>query len=127
MAAHRLDVSVSPTIRAAAIIVSVGVVIALVRFFQAILRPLIVAAFLLVLIDAVARFFHRLAPNAPTWVRRGVAGVVILSCFAAVGGALALEAPGFAARLQALGPRLDALMKQAGELANVKVASLEEL
>jgi len=103
------------------------VAIALVRFFQAILSPLIVATFLLLLIDAVARAMHRLAPNAPGWVRRGTAGVVILAGFVLVGGALALEAPAFAGRLQALGPRLNGLIAQFAAVAGLHVRSIEEL
>jgi AI-2 transport protein TqsA len=105
----------------------VGVVIALVRFFQVIVAPLVVATFLLLLIDAVARVMHRLAPGAPSWVRRGTAGAIILAGFILVGGALALEAPAFAARIQALGPRLNEFILRFGAMAGLKVASVEEL
>jgi AI-2 transport protein TqsA len=114
-------------IRTTAVIVAVGVVIALARYFQIILTPLIVATFLMLLIDAAARVMHRLAPAAPAWVRYGVAGAIILAGFFLVGGALALEAPAFAARMQALGPRLSDVVVRGGAVAGLKVASVEEL
>ncbi len=101
--------------------------IALARFFQIILTPLIVATFLMLLIDAVARVMSRLAPAAPAWVRHGTAGAIILAGFLLVGGALALEAPSFALRMQALGPRLNEIVVRFGAMAGLQVTSLEEL
>src|SRR5207247_1243347 len=103
----RASPPVNRVVRTTSVIVAVGVVIALVRFFQVIVAPLIVATFLMLLIDAVTRVIQGLAPGAPSWVRRGTAGVIILAGFLLVGGALALEAPAFGARMQALGPRLN--------------------
>ncbi|HWA62679.1 MAG TPA: AI-2E family transporter [Caulobacteraceae bacterium] len=94
-------------LRNAAVFLAVVVALAIIRFFQDILTPLVVATFLLLLIDAFARVLHNRLPTAPDWVRGGVAGSVILASFGAIGGLFVLEAPPFANDIAGLEPRLN--------------------
>ena len=109
-------------LRNAAVFMAVVIALAVARFFQAILTPLVVATFLLLLIDAVSRVMQRRLPSSPDWVRGGLAGAAILTAFAAIGGLLAIEAPPFAAELHGLAPKLDALL--ARSLAMVGAAPI---
>ncbi|HZK98463.1 MAG TPA: AI-2E family transporter [Caulobacteraceae bacterium] len=97
-------------LRNAAVFVAVVVAMFLVRFFQGILTPLVVATFLLLLIDAVSRVMQARMPRAPEWVRGGIAGAVILIAFAAVGGLFVIEGPAFGHQVRGLAPRLDQIL-----------------
>ncbi len=99
-------------VRNAAVFMAVVVALFLARFFQAIVTPLVVATFLLLLIDGVARLMQRRLPGSPEWFRGGLAGAVIIVAFIAIGVLLAVEAPPFAGELHGLAPKLDGLMAQ---------------
>ena len=100
-------------IRNATVFLAVVVAMFLARFFQSIVTPLVVATFLLVLIDALSRAMATRLPAAPRWVRGGLAGAVILAAFTAIGILLAIEAPPFATELRHLEPKLDGILAQA--------------
>ncbi len=78
----------------------------LVRFFRNILTPLVVATFLLLLIDGVARP-HAAAPARGAAPGCGAAspGLLIIAAFAAIGVLLVVEAPPFACQLRGLAPQ----------------------
>jgi predicted PurR-regulated permease PerM len=114
-------------VRVSAVIVAVGVAIALTRYFNAILSPLVAATFLLLLIDGLSDAARRLAPRAPGWVRSGLAGAIILAAFALLGVAMALQAPAFAIRIQSLGPRLNEILIQYGALVGLRARSIDQL
>jgi len=114
-------------VRITLLVVAGGVVIAMLRFFQLILSPLLVATFLLLLIDSLSRAVQRLAPRAPAWARNGIAVVVILAAFILVGGVMTVEAPAFAARIQSLGPRLNALLIEYGAPLGLHATSVDRL
>jgi AI-2 transport protein TqsA len=99
-------------LRNAAVFMAVVLALFLVRFFQDIVTPLVVATFLLLLIDAASRAMQRRLPGSPAWFRGGVAGAVILVAFAAIGVLLAIEAPPFGAEIHGLAPKLDGLLAQ---------------
>ncbi|MGH6991961.1 MAG: AI-2E family transporter, partial [Caulobacteraceae bacterium] len=111
----RIHLAFPPSIRDAAIFMIVVVSMFLIRFFHDILTPLVVALFLLILIDGLAGGIERRLPGAPKWAASGAAGALILVAFATVGWIFAIEAPPFAAHLSGLGPRIDhALAKLMG-------------
>ncbi len=116
-----------PVVRNAAIFLVVIVGMALMRFFQNIFTPLVVAVFLLLLIDAVARAIHRRLPGAPSWVRNGAAAILILATFGGIGVVFALEAPPFAGQFHDLVPRVDAVIGRLLPLVGVQPISLEDL
>ncbi|MGI8841941.1 MAG: AI-2E family transporter [Caulobacteraceae bacterium] len=114
-------------LRNAVVFLAVVVALALVRFFHAILTPLVVATLLLLLIDAVTRVMRRRLPGSPEWVRAGLAGTAILTAFAAIGGLLAIEAPPFASELHGLAPKLDAVLARALTLVGAAPITLRQM
>ncbi|HEY5072324.1 MAG TPA: AI-2E family transporter [Caulobacteraceae bacterium] len=117
----------SSSTRHAVVFLAVVVAVSLVRFFQAPLTPLVVATFLLLLIDAVSREIHERLPAAPGWIRGGIAGVLILAGFSVIGILFVLEAPPFAAHLRGLAPRLDAVLARLMSLVGVAPVTIGEL
>ncbi len=113
--------------RNAVVFMAVVVALALARFFQAILTPLVVATFLMLLIDAFSRVMQRRLPRAPDWVRGGAAGAAILTAFAAIGVLLAFEAPPFAEELHGLAPKLDALLAQGLAMVGAAPITLRQM
>jgi len=114
-------------IRNAAVFMAVVLALALVRVFQQVLTPLVVATFLMVLIDAVSRVLQRRLPGAPDWVRGGIAGAFILIGFGAVGGLFVIEAPPFAGEIRALEPKIDTLLAQVTALAGTAPITLRQM
>jgi predicted PurR-regulated permease PerM len=114
-------------LRNAAVFMAVVVALFLVRFFQDILTPLVVAAFLLVLIDAVSRVMQQRLPGVPEWVRVGIAGTVILIAFAAIGGLLVVEGPAFGAQVRGLAPRLDRMLAQVMTMVGADPITIEDI
>jgi predicted PurR-regulated permease PerM len=106
---------------------AVVLALSLVRFFQSILSPLIVAGFMIVLVDGVSRFLHRRLPRAPSWLRGGIAGAMILAAFGLVAGLIVFEARPFAMQLRALVPKLDALLLKALSMIGAAPTTLEEM
>ncbi|HZZ37345.1 MAG TPA: AI-2E family transporter [Caulobacteraceae bacterium] len=115
------------TLRNAVVFIAVVVALALVRFFQEILTPLVVAIFLLLLIDAVARVMQERLPTTPDWVRGGIAGAVILASFGAVGGLFVLEGPPFAGEIQGIAPRLNHALVSASTLVGARPMTIEQI
>ena len=114
-------------LRDAAVFMAAVLALSLVRFFQAVLTPLVVATFLMLLIDAVSRVLQRRLPGAPDWVRFGIAGAFILIGFAAIGGLFVIEAPPFAGEIRALEPKIDALLDQVTTLVGTAPITLRQM
>jgi predicted PurR-regulated permease PerM len=94
-------------VRAATIFLAVVVAGMLVRVFQDIVSPLVVATFLLLLIDSVARSVAHRFPKVPRWTRAGLAAGVILLGFFAIIAFFVGQEPAFAHQVVGLEPRLD--------------------
>jgi AI-2 transport protein TqsA len=114
-------------VRNAAVFMVVVLALSLVRFFQAILTPLVVATFLLLLIEGASRAMQRRLPKTPDWVRGGIAGAVILIAFAAIGLLLVIEAPPFAVEIHGLAPKLDALLAKGLAMVGAPPISLRQM
>ncbi|MGH7022167.1 MAG: AI-2E family transporter [Caulobacteraceae bacterium] len=106
---------------------AVVLALALVRFFEAILAPLVVAAFMIVLVDGISRLMGRRLPGAPPWLRAGLAGALILAGFAVIAGLIIIDAPPFALQLKALTPKLDALLYRGLTLIGAAPMTLEDI
>jgi predicted PurR-regulated permease PerM len=113
--------------RNAAVFMAVVVGFFLIRFFQTELSPLVVAVFLMLLIDAVSRAMQRRLPATPRWVRGGIAGALILAGFALVGGIFVFQAPPFAAHLKGLAPRLDSVLARLMTMVGVTPVTIGDL
>ncbi|HEY3812795.1 MAG TPA: AI-2E family transporter [Caulobacteraceae bacterium] len=83
---------------AASVLAIIAAVISL-WLLRGLLTPLIVAVFLMILIDSISRYVARAAPWTPEWMRVS-AGFVVLSLLLALAASVSLRsAPGFAAEL----------------------------
>ncbi|MFI4933386.1 MAG: AI-2E family transporter [Caulobacterales bacterium] len=114
-------------VRAAVIFLAVVVAGALVRVFHEFLAPLVVATFLLLLTDALARTLERRFPRFPGWARGAVAWGLILAGFGAVVGLFVVEGPPFARQLAGIGPRLDEVVGDVMTLLGQPAMSLQDL
>ncbi len=113
--------------RAAVIFLAVVVAGALVRVFQDILSPLVVATFLLLLIDAVARSFAKRFPGIPHWARATLAAVLILAGFGGVVALFVFQGPPFAGQLAGIGPRVDDVLANIMSMLGQPPMTLQDL
>ncbi|HEY1447389.1 MAG TPA: AI-2E family transporter, partial [Caulobacteraceae bacterium] len=111
----------------AALFMAVVLALSLVRFFQSILSPLIVAAFMIVLVDGISQVLKRRLPGSPAWLRLGIAGAVILAAFGFIAGLLVLEARPFALQLRGLTPKLDTLLLKAIGMVGATPITIEQM
>ncbi|HXV00273.1 MAG TPA: AI-2E family transporter [Caulobacteraceae bacterium] len=114
-------------LRNAAVFMAVVLALSLIRFFQDILSPLVVAAFMIVLVDGLARAMQRRLPGAPAWLRGGLGGVLILASFGFVAGLFVVEAPPFAVQVRSLAPKLDDLLFRALTMLGAPPITLEQM
>jgi len=114
-------------VRNATVFIAVVVAVFLIKYFQEILTPLVVATFLLLLIDAVSRVLHDRMPRAPEWVRGLIAGSVILVAFGAIGGLFAVEAPPFAGQISGLEPRINVVIAQLATMAHTQPLTIGQI
>jgi AI-2 transport protein TqsA len=113
--------------RAAVIFLAVVVAGALVRVFRELLSPLVVALFLLCLIDQVARGLQRRLPQIPGSLRGAFAAASILATFAAVSFLLVFQGPAFAHELADVEPHVDELLAQVARLLDQPPITVHDL
>jgi predicted PurR-regulated permease PerM len=109
------------------VFLAVVVALALVRFFRDILSPLVVAAFMMVLVDGISRLVERRLPEAPPWLRGGLAGAAIVAGFAVIAGLIIVQGPSFAVQIHALAPKLDAMMLRGLTLVGAPPMTIEHI
>jgi AI-2 transport protein TqsA len=97
-------------VRVAIVFLAVVAAGALIVVFKEILAPLVVATFLLLLIDALARDLDSRFPKIPRLARAISAGVLIVASFAAVIALLVFQGPPFAIEVRGVEPRLNMLL-----------------
>ena len=114
-------------LRNAAVFLAVVVALTIIRFFREVLSPLVVAIFLLLLIDAVSRVMKRRLPGVPDWARGGIAGAVILISFGAIVSLFVVEAPPFAGEIRALAPKLDDVLLRVMTMVGAPPITLEQM
>jgi predicted PurR-regulated permease PerM len=114
-------------VRAAVIFLAVVVAGVLVRIFHAILAPLVVAIFLLLLIDAVSRDFDARFPRAPRFARGLAATALIIAGFAAVSLLLVFQGPPFAAEFSAIEPEMNAALATLSHLIGQPPVTVHQL
>lgn len=99
-------------VRAAVIFLAVVVVGVLFRVFQEIVSPLVVATFLLLLIDALAQDLDSRFPAAPRLLRGLAAGTLIIASFSAVILLIVFQGPPFAGQIVGIEPHVNGLIAQ---------------
>jgi predicted PurR-regulated permease PerM len=104
-------------VRAAIIFLAVVVAGVLVRIFQELLAPLVVAVFLSLLIDALSRDLDARFPKTPRLLRGLGAGAVIIAGFTGITLLLVFQGPPFALQFGVMEPRLNVVIAQLDALA----------
>jgi AI-2 transport protein TqsA len=114
-------------VRAAVIFLAVVVAGVLCWVFQEIVSPLVVAAFLLLLIDALGQDLHNRLPKAPRAIRGAMAATLTIAGFAVVVLLFVFQGPPFAGQLMAIEPHVNALIAQVTALVGQPPITVREL
>lgn len=93
-----------------------------VKYLQAILTPLVIAVFLLLLIDGFSRGVARRLPGCPDWLRSTMGVVLTLAGFALIVVVCARYGRVFASQIGVLVPKIDDLL--AGFSASFQIPTL---
>ena len=114
-------------VRAAVVFLAVVVAGVLVKIFQSFLSPLVVAVFLLLLIDALARDLDSRFPRVPRLLRGVSAGALIIAGFTGVILLLVLEGPPFALEFATIEPKLNQGLAEAMRDVGQQPTTVERL
>ncbi|HTK35247.1 MAG TPA: AI-2E family transporter [Caulobacteraceae bacterium] len=123
----RTETSKQDALRNAVIFLAVVAGGFVVMELQAILAPLVVATFLLILIDAFSLWVERRWPRCPEWLRLSMAAALIIVGFAVVMGVCAHYIRPFATEIIALEPKLDAALWHLTETLQLPPLTVPEL
>ena len=107
------SMTTSVALRNAAVFLSVVAGGVTVRYLHGIITPLMVALFLLLLIDGFSRGVEQRLPFLPGWLRSTVGAIFIIAGFAIVVGVCVHYARGFGGQFAALEPKIDGLLSEA--------------
>ncbi len=114
-------------VRAAVIFLAVVAAGALIWRFQEILSPLMVATFLLLLIDSLAQDLDNRFPKVPALLRGVSAGALIIAGFAAVILLLVFQGPPFAFQLVAIEPSVNTLLSEATAMVGQRAITVRDI
>ena len=114
-------------VRAAVVFLAVVAAGALVWRFQEILSPLMVATFLLLLIDSLAQDLDNRFPKVPRLLRGVSAGSLIIAGFSAVILLLVFEGPPFAFQLVAIEPSVNRLLAEVTAMAGQRAITVRDI
>jgi AI-2 transport protein TqsA len=114
-------------VRAAVVFLAVVAAGALVWRFQEILSPLMVATFLLLLIDSLAQDLDNRFPRVPRLLRGVSAGSLIIAGFAAVILLLVFQGPPFAFQLVAIEPSVNRLLAQVTAMVGQRAITVRDI
>jgi predicted PurR-regulated permease PerM len=115
------------TLRNAAVFIAVMVGVFTLKYFNVILIPLVIAVFLLLLIDGFSRRLATWFPLWPGWLRSGLGALLTLTGFAVVVLVCDRYGRGFAVELVAIQPRLDAWLADLGTRFDLGPLSTKQL
>jgi AI-2 transport protein TqsA len=105
----------SVALRNAAVFIAVMIGVFTIKYFNEILTPLVIAVFLLLLIDGFARFMKAKLPSWPGWVRSTVGVVLIVAGFGTVVGICIRYGKSFVIELLGMQGHIDKLLTQTSE------------
>jgi AI-2 transport protein TqsA len=117
----------SDVIRNAIVFIAVVLAGCVVKALQEIITPLVVAVFLLLLIDAFSLGVERRWPSCPEWLRLSLAAILTLAGFTAVVGVCAHYGRDFAAEIAGLEPKLNALIGRVSGALQFPALTLPDL
>ncbi|HEY2658858.1 MAG TPA: AI-2E family transporter [Caulobacteraceae bacterium] len=113
---------VSVSLRNAGVFMAVVVGGFTLKALNGIITPLIIAVFMLLLIDGVSRTMERRFPAWPQWLRSALGVTVTVAGFTGVVVIFAEYGSSFAAQVKVLQPRIDGLLTQVS--ANLQIAPM---
>ena len=114
-------------VRAAVIFMAVLAAGALIWRFQDILSPLMVATFLLLLIDSLGQDLDSRFPKVPRLLRGVAAGSLIIAGFSAVILLLVFQGPPFAFQLVAIEPSVNRLLAEATAMVGQRAITVRDI
>jgi predicted PurR-regulated permease PerM len=114
-------------IRNAVIFMAVVAAGFVVKTLQEVITPLVVAVFLLLLIDAFQLQVERRFPRCPEWLRLSLAAVLTVAGFTAVVGVCAHYGRPFAAEIAGLEPKLNLVIGRISSLLQFPPLTLPDL
>jgi predicted PurR-regulated permease PerM len=117
----------SVALRNAAVFLSIVAGGVTIRYLHGIITPLMIALFLLLLIDGFSRSVEQRLPFLPGWLRSTVGAVFTIAGFAIVVGVCVHDARGFGAQFGALEPKIDRLLGQLCAAAQIPPLTIGEL
>ncbi len=117
----------STALRNAGVFIAVAIGGFTVKYLHAIVTPLVLAVFLMLLIDGITRSVENRLPRWPEWLRVSLAASLIIAGFAAIVGILAYYGRGFGGELAVVEPKLDDLIQRACATLQFPPFSLEDL
>ena len=117
----------SGVVRNAIVFVAVVVAGVVIKYLQEIITPLVVAVFLLLLIDAFSRAVERRLPQCPEWLRLSAAAVITTAAFVAIVGICVHYGRAFAAETALLEPKLNGLLASVTNVVQYPSLTLSDL
>lgn len=100
----------SVALRNACVFIAIVIGMFTVKYFHTILTPVVIAVFLLLLIDGFSRAMEARFPTWPGWLRSTIGGVLVVAGFTLVVGICLRYGPTFASELAGIRGKLDHLM-----------------
>jgi AI-2 transport protein TqsA len=117
----------SRSLRNACVFMAVVVGVFTVMYFRAILTPLVIAVFLLLLIDGFSRTMLARFPGWPGWWRYSLGAMLTIAGFAVVVGVCVKYGRSFAAELLIIQPKVDMLLTQVSQELQIAPVSVRDL
>jgi predicted PurR-regulated permease PerM len=102
----------SLALRNAGVFLAVAVGGMVVQYLRGIITPLVIALFLLMLIDGFDRAMAHRLPAVPGWLRSTLGVALTLTGFAVIVGICAYDARSFVTQIGVIAPKIDALLAQ---------------
>ncbi len=100
---------------------------AVIQYLQGIITPLVIALFLLMLIDGFDRAMAHRLPALPGWLRFALGAALIVTGFAAVVAICVHGARSFAEQIGIIAPKIDALLAQLAAQLQAPAPQLSDL
>ncbi|MDR3511309.1 MAG: AI-2E family transporter [Caulobacteraceae bacterium] len=117
----------SVALRNAGVFIAVAVGGMVVLYLRGIITPLVIALFLLMLIDGFDRAMETWLPSFPSWFRSTLGAALTVGGFAIVVGICAHDARSFVTQMTVIAPKIDALLAKVSTQIQTPALQLGDL
>lgn len=107
-----VDSALLRTLTSCVFLLTILACLAALHLMTELLTPLIVAVFMMILVDAVSRLVARLQPRTPEWARVTAAFTLMTAILVGAIALVAYSAPGFAASVRGMGGQLTVVLAE---------------